>query len=147
MAIARPWSGISTSFAAYKGVNQLGQMVTFNTPFGPVRLNRTTSMTTVGTLRVIAHAFDSIPGDYLFSRRTGEKSLDISHFLGILRNNQIGFSRLAIECGLKRGQETSVAVICHAVGLDPNSSAEDLARRFKRWVESSLLPCIPIESF
>ncbi len=136
-------SAVSTSFAVYMGVDDVGKSVELTTPYGPLRINRTTSMTTFSTLRLIANAFSAAAGDYLFLRRADENSLSITYSPASKRTGLTGFSRLALECGLDNARDASLADICRSVGLEPDSSASDLEKRFERRMESALIPFIP----
>lgn len=100
-------------------------------------------MTTISTLRAIANAFVAAPGDCLFLRRAGPDSLDVLHAPANARKGQTGFHRLAIECGLDHPEAASLPDICQAIGLDADSSLNDLARRFKRRMESNLIAFMP----
>ena len=138
-------SGISTAFAAHLGATEPGSALVYSSDFGPVRIGRTPTGATIGTLRTVVSELGAEPGDYLFIIWTRDKHLVFIRSPRFIREQATGLSRLAYEVGLPASPPPTLALIAQAIGLTPDATRVQMFSRFRERMELELTEFLPEE--
>ena len=131
-------SGISTPFAAHLGATEPGSSLEYKSDYGSIRIGRTPTGATIGTLRMVVNGLGAEPGDHLFVTRPHDNTLAFTRSPKALHEEAIGLARLAYEMGLPVIPTPSLASIAQAIGLAANASVTEVRRRFRERSEPEL---------
>ncbi len=136
-------SGISTAFAVHLGATEPGSVVVYPSDFGSIRISRTPTGATIGTLRAVVHALQAEPDDYLFICRTRDQQLRFIRSPRFIREQSTGLWRLAHEVGLPASLSPTIASIAQAIGLMAEATSVQVRSRFRERMESELMKYLP----